>query len=171
MRIYSLVIIMSLSVWVNACAQSKEKKVAAVNLKGANSPFPAAERVVKSDAEWKRILPPEQYAVTRQGGTERPGTSKLLDIKEKGIYQCADCSLPLFTSETKFESGTGWPSFWAPVKKENVVVASDNSFGMSRDEVLCARCDAHLGHVFEDGPKPTGLRYCMNGVALKFSKE
>ncbi len=171
MRICSLVLLLSLAVWVSACAQSKEKRVAAVNNKGASSPFPAAERVVKSDAEWKRILPPEQYEVTRQGGTERPGSSKLLGIKEKGVYQCADCSLPLFTSETKFESGTGWPSFWAPVKKENVVVASDKSFGMSRDEVFCARCEAHLGHVFDDGPEPTGLRYCMNGVAMKFSKE
>jgi methionine-R-sulfoxide reductase len=145
--------------------------VEAVNNKGASSAFPAAGRVVKTDAEWKQILPREQYAVTRQGGTERPGTSKLLRIKEKGIYQGTGCSLPLFASETKFQSGTGWPSFRAPDKKENVVVAIDNSFGMSRDEVLCARCDAHLGHVFHDGPKPTRLRYCMNGVAMKFSKQ
>ena len=171
MRILSIVLFLSLSGWVGACAQSKEKPVAATSRKGAAKGFPADQRVEKTAAEWKRILPPEQYEVTRKGGTERPGTSKLLNIKEKGVYQCADCSLPLFASQTKFESGTGWPSFWAPVDEQNVVVADDNSYGMSRDEIFCARCDAHLGHVFDDGPKPTGLRYCMNGVALKFNKE
>ncbi len=171
MRIISLVIVWSLFGWVSACAQSEEKRTTAGNSKGADKGFPAAERVEKTDAEWKQILPPEQYAVTRQGGTERPGTSQLLRIKEKGVYECADCSLPLFASKTKFESGTGWPSFWAPVNKQNVVVASDNSLGMVRDEVVCARCGAHLGHVFDDGPDPTGLRYCMNGIALKFRKK
>ncbi len=171
MRILPIILLLSLLGWVSACAQSKEKRMAATSHKGAAKGFPAGQRVEKTDAEWKRILPPEQYEVTRQGGTERPGTSKLLGIKEKGVYQCADCSLPLFASQTKFESGTGWPSFWAPVDERNVVVAGDNSLGMARDEVICARCDAHLGHVFDDGPEPTGLRYCMNGVALKFSKE
>ncbi len=171
MRILPIVLLLSLLGWVSACAQSEEKRVTATGHKGAAKGFPANGRVEKTDAEWKRILPRAQYEVTRQGGTERPGTSKLLGIKEKGVYQCADCSLPLFASGTKFESGTGWPSFWAPVNEQNVVVAGDNSLGMVRNEVICARCDAHLGHVFDDGPEPTGLRYCMNGVALKFSKE
>lgn len=171
MRILTIVLLLSLSGRVSACAQPKDKRVASTGHKGAAKGFPAGQRVEKTAAGWKRILPPEQYAVTRQGGTERPGTSPLLAIKEKGVYQCADCSLPLFASKTKFESGTGWPSFWAPVDEQNVVVTGDNSLGMSRDEVICARCDAHLGHVFDDGPPPTGLRYCMNGVALKFTKE
>jgi peptide-methionine (R)-S-oxide reductase len=170
MRIRTIIISLCLSVWGNACAQSGEKVAGDIHAKGTRTGFPAAERVEKTDAEWKRILPPEQYAVTRQKGTERPGSSPLLRNKEKGIYQCADCSLPLFESRTKFESGTGWPSFWAPVSKQHVVIATDIGFGMVRDEVVCARCGAHLGHVFTDGPKPTGLRYCMNGIALKFSK-
>ena len=129
------------------------------------------KKIVKTDAEWKRLLTPEQYYVTRQKGTEAPYTSPLLKIHAKGIFACVSCELPLFSSRTKFESHTGWPSFWAPIAKRNVREEVDNSLGETRTEVLCNRCDAHLGHVFDDGPKPTGLRYCMNGVAMKFVKQ
>lgn len=133
-----------------------------------DSPFP---KVIKTDEEWKRILTPEQYDITRQKGTEAPYSSPLNKIHERGIFACVCCDLPLFSSKQKFDSGTGWPSFWAPVRKENVREEIDKSLSETRTEVLCARCDAHLGHVFDDGPEPTGLRYCMNGVAMKFIKK
>jgi peptide-methionine (R)-S-oxide reductase len=132
--------------------------------------FDGVKKVNKTNEEWKRILTPAQYEVTRQKGTERPFSSPLNENHKQGVFQCVACGLPLFSSEAKFDSGTGWPSFWQPIAKENVREEIDSSLSEVRTEVLCARCDSHLGHVFPDGPKPTGLRYCMNGVALKFVK-
>jgi peptide-methionine (R)-S-oxide reductase len=123
--------------------------------------------VSHSDAEWQKLLTPDQYTVLRQEGTERPFTSSLLHEERAGDFACAGCGLPLFSSKTKYDSGTGWPSFWAPLDKA-VAEMQDNSFGMARTAVACRRCGGHLGHVFNDGPKPTGLRYCMNGVAMTF---
>lgn len=127
-----------------------------------------AEKIIKGDAEWKKQLTPLQYDVTRAKGTERAFTGEYWNNHKKGLYQCVCCGTDLFTSDTKFESGTGWPSFYAAVAKENVREETDNSLFMMRTEVTCARCGAHLGHVFDDGPKPTGLRYCMNSVSLSF---
>ncbi len=136
--------------------------------KGDKLPF---KKVVKTDAEWKSILTPEQYRIARKGGTEAPYTSPLNKNYRQGVYNCVCCDLPLFSSKTKYNSDTGWASFYAPIAKINVVEKVDNSLPETRTEVLCNRCDAHLGHVFDDGPKPTGLRYCINGVAMKFVRK
>ena len=138
------------------------------DMAGAAAGTGAADKVVKTDEEWKKVLTKQQYHVLREKGTERAFTGEYWNNHEKGTYVCAGCAKELFSSDTKFESGTGWPSFWAPIAKTAVEEHEDNSFFSRRTEIVCARCGGHLGHVFNDGPKPTGMRYCMNSAALRF---
>lgn len=168
-----LVLILCILLPLTSCGQTKKVKPEAA-VSASSTPFDlsaypkANDKVVKSDKEWKELLSEKRYDILREKGTETAGTGALLNEHRRGIFKCAACSNPLFSSKAKFESGTGWPSFYQPIEMNRVEEISDESHGMDRTEVLCARCGGHLGHVFNDGPMPTGLRYCMNSAAMVF---
>lgn len=168
-----LLFLLPLAFFLQFCTYSQSTKIVNMDSLKKNNPVYSnsdSSKVSMSEDEWKKILPADVYHIARQKGTERPWSSPLETLKDKGTYYCAVCGNPLFISDTKFESGCGWPSFYQPISKGSVIYEADNSFGMQRTEVMCGRCKSHLGHVFDDGPPPTGLRYCINGVVLDFKK-
>jgi peptide-methionine (R)-S-oxide reductase len=168
-KIFSI-FILSFGILYGCSVKSSEKVNSIAPYKKISDTTDYKDKVKKSAEEWKALMTTEQYEVMREKGTERAYTGKYWDNHEKGIYKCAACGLELFSSDTKFDSGTGWPSFWQPISEKNVLWIKDNTHGMERDEVVCSRCESHLGHVFDDGPAPTGLRYCMNSICLDFVK-
>ena len=171
---YTLAILLSTVLWQSCFTQTNQKNKAFMdnNNQKKNPVYSKTDssKLVLKDEEWKKILSPDVYYIARQKGTERPFTSPFETLKDVGTYYCAACGNALFKSDTKFESGCGWPSFYEPISKSSIIYLPDNALGMQRTEVECGRCKAHLGHVFEDGPPPTGLRYCINGVVLDFEK-
>ncbi len=167
MKTNLIIVCFAITLVFSACDRKADQIKASFN---EQTPAMLTDKIEKTEAEWQQILTPEQFQVLRKKGTERAGSGVLLNNHEAGIYKCAACELELFDAHAKFESGTGWPSFYQPIAKGKITVATDSTHGMTRDEVVCSRCGGHLGHVFNDGPQPTGLRYCMNSVALKFEK-
>jgi peptide-methionine (R)-S-oxide reductase len=170
-----ILMLMFSSILIISCYSQNNQNKKTINMDAEKKTNPVysktdTSKVVLKDEEWKNLLDPEVYYIARQKGTERPYTSKFESFKEVGTYYCAACGNALFKSDTKFESGCGWPSFYEPISKGSIIYLPDNTLGMKRTEVECGRCKAHLGHVFEDGPPPTGLRYCINGVVLDFEK-
>lgn len=167
------IIMLLLALSMQACSYSQNPKNKKMESSNKNNPVYSntdSSKVNISEEEWQKILPKDVYYIARQKGTERPWTSPYETLKDKGTYYCAACGNALFVSDTKFESGCGWPSFYQPISKSSIIYQPDNTHGMSRTEVMCGRCKSHLGHVFDDGPPPTGLRYCINGVVLDFKK-
>jgi peptide-methionine (R)-S-oxide reductase len=168
-----ILVLLPLALGLQFCTYSQNNKKTVMDSANKNNPVYSntdSSKVNMSEDEWKKILPQDVYYIARQKGTERPWSSPLENINDKGTYYCAACGNALFVSDTKFESGCGWPSFYQPISKSSIIYAPDNTLGMSRTEVMCGRCKSHLGHVFDDGPPPTGLRYCINGVVLDFKK-